>query len=58
LLAYAITGVHTGSLLGIAPTQEIVSIDVNYIVRLEHGQYVGHWGINTLASVIASLKKI
>ena len=51
-----ITGVHTGSLLGIAPTGKTVAIDVFDIVRIRDGQYLEHWGINTLPSVIAALR--
>ena len=53
-----ISGVHTGPLLGIAPTQKHVAIEVIDIVRLENGQYIEHWGINTLPSVIQSLKMV
>lgn len=52
-----ITGRHTGTLLGIAPTNKNVAIDVIDMVRVCDGQYVDHWGINTLASVLAQLKK-
>lgn len=51
----SITGTHTGELLGIAPTQRAVSIDVIDIVRVVNGQYVEHWGVNTLPTVLASL---
>ena len=52
-----IAGVHTGTLLGIAATGRAVSIDVIDIVRLRDGQYVEHWGINTLAGVLAALRE-
>lgn len=51
-----ITGTHEGALLGIAPTHKAVAIDVIDIVRIENGQYVEHWGINTLPQVLASLR--
>lgn len=51
-----ITGRHSGELLGIAATGREVVIDVIDIVRVENGQYVEHWGINSLASVLAALK--
>lgn len=51
-----IHGVHTGQLLGIASTGKAISIDVIDIVRLRDGQYVEHWGINNLPSVLAGLK--
>ncbi len=50
-----ISGTHRGALFGIAPTNRPVRIDVIDIVRLENGRYVEHWGINSMASVIASL---
>lgn len=46
-----ISGVHTGPLLGVAPTGRSVTIDVIDIVRLENGRYAEHWGINTLAEL-------
>lgn len=52
-----ISGTHTGILMGIPPTGRKVSIDVIDIVRLQDGRYVEHWGVNTLPSVLASLKK-
>ena len=51
-----ITGVHSGELMGIAPTGTPVSIDVIGIVRVESGCYAEHWGINTLPSVLAGLR--
>lgn len=51
-----IRGTHRGSPLGIAPTGKAVAIDVIDIVRLRDGQYVEHWGVNTLPSVIAELR--
>jgi predicted ester cyclase len=51
-----IVGIHTGVFLSIAPTHKEVAIDVIDVVRLANGQYAEHWGINTLSSVIASLK--
>lgn len=51
-----ITGTHRGELFGIAPTNQIVSIEVIDIVRLKDGRYVEHWGINTMSSVIAALQ--
>lgn len=51
-----ITGTHTGTLMGIAPTGKSVAIDVIDIVRVQDGCYVEHWGINTLPSVLAQLR--
>jgi hypothetical protein len=33
-----------------------VSIDVIDIVRIRNGQYVEHWGINSLPSLLAALR--
>jgi predicted ester cyclase len=49
-------GTHRGELLGIAPTGKEVAIDVIDIVRLRDGRYVEHWGLNTLAAVMADLR--
>lgn len=51
-----ISGTHTGSLMGIAPTGQRVSIDVIDIVQVRDGRYVAHWGLNTLPSVLANLR--
>ena len=53
----AIVGTHKGVLMGIAPTGRQIKIDVIDIVRLKNGKYFEHWGINTLQSVLAELKK-
>ena len=52
-----ISGVHTGPLLGIAPTGRPVSIAVIDIVRVSNGRYVEHWGINALPSVLTDLRR-
>jgi predicted ester cyclase len=49
-------GTHRGELLGIAATDEAVTIDVIDIVRLEDGRYAEHWGVTTLGSVLAVLR--
>lgn len=51
-----IHGTHDGELFGIPPTHRAVAIQVIDIVRLEGGRYVEHWGVNTLPSVLASLR--
>lgn len=51
-----ITGQHSGDLLGIPGTGRVVSIDVIDIVRIRDGQYAEHWGINSLPSVLATLR--
>ena len=51
-----ITGVHTGELMGITATGRTIAIEVIDIVRVQDGQYVEHWGINTLPVVLSQLK--
>ncbi|WP_201979874.1 ester cyclase [Hymenobacter rubidus] len=51
----AITGIHTGELLGLAPTQKPVVIEVIDIFRLQEGRLVEHWGLTTLPAVMAQL---
>lgn len=51
-----ITGRHSGPLIGMPATGRAVSIDVIDIVRIRNGQYVEHWGINSLSSVLATLR--
>lgn len=53
----AIIGTHTGVLMGIEPTNRKVRIDVIDIVTVRDGKYFEHWGINSLQTVIADLKK-
>ncbi len=51
-----IRGTHKGALMGVAPTGRAVAIDVIDIVRLRDGRYLEHWGMNSLAAVVAQLK--
>lgn len=51
-----ITGTHGGTLMGIEATGRPIAIDVIDIVRVANGRYVEHWGVNTLAAVLAQLK--
>ncbi|KAA6438424.1 ester cyclase [Dyadobacter flavalbus] len=52
-----ISGTHTGSLLGIAPSNQAISIDVIDMVRVKDGKYFEHWGITSLPEVLANLQK-
>jgi predicted ester cyclase len=52
-----IHGTHRGELFGIPATKKRISIEVIDIVRLVNGRYVEHWGLNTLLSVLASLRE-
>lgn len=52
----AIIGTHTGTLMGILPTNRKIRIDVIDIVRVQDGKYMEHWGLNTLQTLMAELK--
>jgi predicted ester cyclase len=52
-----INGVHTGELMGIPATGRSIAIDVIDIVKVRHGQYVAHWGVNTLPATLAHLRE-
>ena len=49
-------GTHKGPLLGVPATGRELAISVIDIVRLEDGKYAEHWGVNTLAAVVAQLR--
>jgi steroid delta-isomerase-like uncharacterized protein len=50
-------GTHRGDLFGLPATGKKVEIQVMDIVRVRNGQYVEHWGMNDLATVMEGLKK-
>lgn len=52
-----ISGIHSGTLLGVPATGRELTISVIDIVRIEGGRYAEHWGMNTLSNVIATLSK-
>lgn len=52
-----ISGIHSGTLLGVPATGREMTISVIDIVRIEGGRYAEHWGLNTLSNVIATLSK-
>jgi predicted ester cyclase len=51
-------GTHRGDLFGISATNQAVEIQVMDMVRVERGKYVEHWGVNTLAAVVAQLRAV
>ena len=53
-----ISGIHSGTLLGVPATGRELTISVIDIVRIEGGRYAEHWGLNTLSNVIATLSKV
>lgn len=52
-----ISGKHVGMLAGVEATGKDISIDVIDIVRIRDGRYFEHWGVNTLAAVVAQLRQ-
>ncbi|MBM7327917.1 ester cyclase [Agrobacterium sp. S2] len=52
-----ISGIHSGTLLGVPATGRELTISVIDIVRIEGGRYAEHWGLNTLSNVIAPLTR-
>lgn len=51
-----LSGTHGGTLMGVPPTGRTISIDVIDIVRVRDGQYLEHWGLNTLLATVAALR--
>ncbi|MDQ1194466.1 ester cyclase [Agrobacterium sp. SORGH_AS 787] len=52
-----ISGIHSGTLMGVPPTGKTVAISVIDIVRIRDNKYAEHWGLNTLSSVVSALAK-
>lgn len=52
-----ISGIHRGPFAGIAATGQHVSIEVIDMIRIRQGRYVEHWGMNTLAAALGSLRQ-
>ncbi|MGC3944681.1 MAG: ester cyclase [Chryseolinea sp.] len=52
-----ITATHQGKIFDIPATGKKIKIDVIDIVRVKDGKYFEHWGINTLQTVLAELRK-
>lgn len=50
-----ITGTHTCEIMGIAPTNRSVEIQVIDIIRLKDGKYKEHWGQTNFSEVLRSL---
>jgi predicted ester cyclase len=50
-----ITGTHTGEIMGIAPTNKSVEIQVIDIIRLKDGKYLEHWGQSNFSEVLRQL---
>ncbi|CDM62223.1 MULTISPECIES: ester cyclase [Rhizobium] len=53
-----ISGIHSGTLMGIRATGKDVAISVIDIVRVQEGKYAEHWGLNSLSNVLAALAKV
>ena len=53
-----ISGTHKGTFMGIPATHQPVSIRVMDMVTVRAGKYYEHWGVNTMAALVAELKAI
>ena len=49
----AITGVHVGTLFGIAPGNKRAAINIIDIIKLTDSQYTDHWSVRDMQDVIA-----
>lgn len=54
----SVSGIHTGDLFGIPPTQVEVIIDSIEIVKLSGRKYVELWEANNLAPVVEKLRAV
>jgi steroid delta-isomerase-like uncharacterized protein len=50
-----LTGTHTGDFYGIPPTRKRVNLSAMYIVRIENGKIVEHWGEENGVTVLRQL---
>lgn len=50
-----IRATHTGEIFGIPPSNKEVVINVIDIIRLQHGQYVEHWGQSNFDEVLKEI---
>ncbi len=50
-----IHAIHTGEIMGHAPSGKKVTMNVLDMVRLKDGKYIDHWGRNDVMQVIQSL---
>ncbi|GGA96006.1 ester cyclase [Puia dinghuensis] len=48
-------GTHTGTFMGIPPSNKNVAIKVIDIIRLHEGRYVEYWGISNIPEVMREL---
>ena len=49
------SGTHTGSFMGIPPTNKFISFTGIYIARIANGKIVEHWGEEDSASLLTQL---
>ncbi len=49
------TGVHTGELMGLAPTGRRVSVEILSIGRMKDGKAIEHWGGPDIGAIMAQL---
>lgn len=46
---------HTGTFMGISPSNKKIAIHVIDIIRLKNGKYIEHWGMSNLADIIKEI---
>jgi steroid delta-isomerase-like uncharacterized protein len=51
----ALHATHTGTFMGIPPSNKKVLINVIDIIRLRDGKYAEHWGMSNLSEVMAAI---
>lgn len=50
-----IRGTHTGSFMGVAPSNKAVVLKVIDIIRLKDGKYVEHWASSNLHEILSEI---
>jgi predicted ester cyclase len=53
-----ISGIHTGTFMGVPATLQPVTIHVMDMVTVKDGKYYEHWGVNTMMALAAELKTL
>jgi len=54
--SFVYTGIHTGTLFGVAPTGRSLRFTSCDIFRVKNGQCAEHWGMGDIAGVLAQLR--
>ncbi len=54
--SFLYTGTHGGPLMGVPATGKALRFTSCDIFRVEHGQFVEHWGMGDIAGVLAQIR--